>query len=448
MKSREFSSHLSLQLICCASICNVCIACILRYPLPICIPCILIIMADDMIENESTDDDLLVDYPNFSSHLNQTFSSVSSVLPWNSSSPSSSSQNYRPYTERPETYAVPFIFSILFLIGLIGNGTIVLVFLRHKSIRTIPNTYIISLTIGDLLVITGALPFVGTIYSYESWPHSEFVCKLSEFLRDVSISVTIFTLTVLSVDRYRAIVMPLRRYTSDREKELTLLIAFSIWTLSAVLAFPGAYSAFLKKASPSPNKTIVICYPFPEEYGDIYPKIVVALRFALLYAIPLAITTFFYLLIAHHLLSSSRQLSESSNNRVKQVRSRTKIAKIVLSFIILFAVCFFPNHVFMLWFYFYPHAKENYNIFWHYFRIASFILTFGNSCLNPLVLYLTSGTFRAYYKRYLFGRSVPLYPPRTRINSKFKPILHRKRMEAFSQNSKGSHSTIIKLVSE
>lgn len=47
---------------------------------------------------------------------------------------------YKPYDERPETYIVPFIFSIIFIVGVVGNGTLIVIFLRHRSMRNIPNT--------------------------------------------------------------------------------------------------------------------------------------------------------------------------------------------------------------------------------------------------------------------------------------------------------------------
>lgn len=47
---------------------------------------------------------------------------------------------YRPYAERPETYIIPVIFSIIFIVGVIGNGTLVYVFLKHRALRSVPNT--------------------------------------------------------------------------------------------------------------------------------------------------------------------------------------------------------------------------------------------------------------------------------------------------------------------
>ena len=92
-----------------------------------------------------------------------------------------------------------------------GNGTLIYIFIKNKEQRNVPNIYIISLALGDLLVLVFTVPFVSLIYTFESWPYGIFACKFSEFVRDVSIGVTVFTLTALSADRYMAIVSPVRK---------------------------------------------------------------------------------------------------------------------------------------------------------------------------------------------------------------------------------------------
>lgn len=47
---------------------------------------------------------------------------------------------YTPYSERPETYIVPVVFAIIFVVGVLGNGTLVVIFMRHRAMRNIPNT--------------------------------------------------------------------------------------------------------------------------------------------------------------------------------------------------------------------------------------------------------------------------------------------------------------------
>ncbi|XP_052128227.1 neuropeptide CCHamide-1 receptor-like [Frankliniella occidentalis] len=51
-------------------------------------------------------------------------------------------RSYVPYEQRVETYLVPVIFLFIFVLGAVGNGTLVFVFIRHRGIRTVPNIYI------------------------------------------------------------------------------------------------------------------------------------------------------------------------------------------------------------------------------------------------------------------------------------------------------------------
>lgn len=73
-------------------------------------------------------------------------------------------------------------------------------------------SYIFSLALADLLVIVTTVPLTSTVYTVDSWPWGSFLCTLSEFFKDVSIGVSVFTLTALSGDRYFAIVDPLRKF--------------------------------------------------------------------------------------------------------------------------------------------------------------------------------------------------------------------------------------------
>ncbi|XP_026687175.1 neuropeptide CCHamide-1 receptor-like, partial [Diaphorina citri] len=128
-----------------------------------------------------------------SSHINST-------LMYYNLSNTSLSTDFKPYSERLETYLVPIVFAFIFVVGVLGNGTLVLIFINHKSMRNVPNIYILSLALGDLLVILTCVPFTSTVYTFESWPYGESICKISESTKDISVGVSVFTLTALSAD--------------------------------------------------------------------------------------------------------------------------------------------------------------------------------------------------------------------------------------------------------
>jgi hypothetical protein len=266
------------------------------------------------------------------------------TLSLNSSAKEMSVEDYIPYDERPETYVVPFIFSIIFFVGLIGNGTLVHIFIRHKSMRNLPNTFILCLAVGDLLVIVGTVPFIGIIYILDSWPFGQFLCKFSEFMRDVSIGVTVLTLSVLSFDRYLAIALPFYKVKEKCSKKMTVGIVIALWTVSVVFAIPGAYNSHILMYNISDNIQINICYPFPQQFGLWYPKMIVLLKFLLFYVIPLLVISTFYALTARRLYKSSQQIVGLDVNHYNHIQLRKKVAKMVFTLAIIFAICFLPNH--------------------------------------------------------------------------------------------------------
>ncbi|KAK4029538.1 hypothetical protein OUZ56_022519 [Daphnia magna] len=358
------------------------------------------------------------------------------------------SDGYVAYSERLETYIVPVVFGIIFLVGVIGNGSLIYVLCRHKSMRSVPNTFIFNLAVGDLLILICTVPFTSTIYTFDSWPYGEFVCKASEFAKDTSVGVSVFTLTALSFDRYTAIVRPVQSFVSGPRSKLVIVCLAVIWLTSLVLALPAVFFSHLLKHSGEripdserdvdangtmigpTHREIHICYPFPQEFGPDYPRIVILLRFLLHYFLPLITIGTFYAIMAHHLLRSVQnipgqamltatsvrhryQTEASSSNQSEptvllqqhqqpnQNRARRKLAKMVLSFVVLFAVCFLPIHVYFMWFYFNPNSEAEYNAFWHALKIFGFVLAYTNSCINPIALYCVSTSFRKHFNRLL-----------------------------------------------
>ncbi|KAF5296488.1 hypothetical protein FQR65_LT01477 [Abscondita terminalis] len=312
---------------------------------------------------------------------------------------------YTPYPERPETYIVPVLFFIIFVVGVLGNGTLVVVFLRHRAMRNVPNTYILSLALADLLVIMTCVPFTSLVYTVESWPWGVTVCKLSETAKDISIGVSVFTLTALSAERYCAIVNPLRKLHT---KPLTVLCAILIWVLASICALPDAILSGLDVFVVGYNKNITVCTPFPVRmYGKGNAKYMVVARALVYYILPLCVIACFYILMAKELHLSAREMPGElqGGQGVAQARARKHVARMVLAFIIVFFVCFFPYHLFMLWFHLNPNAEEEYDDFWHALRIIGFCLSFLNSCVNPITLYCVSGVFRQHFNHYLCCRS-------------------------------------------
>ena len=219
---------------------------------------------------------------------------------------------YVPYHLRPETYIVPVLFGIIFIVVVVGNGGLIIIFCKHKAMRSVPNTFIFNLALGDLLVLLVSVPFTSTIFTLESWPYGTFLCKFTEFAKDTSVGVSVFTLIALSADRYLAIVDPVRKMVSGPKSKRMFLSLALIWILAVALGVPGALYSHVKNIELS-NKNnvstyIQVCYPFPSEFGPNYPKMIVLTKALAHYIVPLLIIGTFYSIMGHHLLRSANAL--------------------------------------------------------------------------------------------------------------------------------------------
>lgn len=129
-------------------------------------------------------------------------------------------------------------------------------------------SYIFSLAFGDLLVILICVPLAGLLYVTEEWPWDgklgDIVCRGSEFAKDISIGVSIFTLVALASDRYSGIVNPLKKLQARSKMVLWIIIA--IWSLAILCALP---SVIISEVLNTNN--VKYCSPFGT-YGPTYAR--------------------------------------------------------------------------------------------------------------------------------------------------------------------------------
>ncbi|CAG9129643.1 unnamed protein product [Plutella xylostella] len=145
---------------------------------------------------------------------------------------------------------------------------------------------------------------------------------------------------------------------SKRATRLTVATALGIWILAALFATPAYVGSYIRVFVVNPTTQFLACYPYPVEWGDDYPRLVVLVRFVVYYSLPLAVIAVFYILMARHLVLSTQNMPGELQGTVRQMRARRKVALTVLAFVLVFAACFLPSHVFMMWFYYCDNNKK------------------------------------------------------------------------------------------
>uniref|UniRef100_A0A3B3ZAN7 G-protein coupled receptors family 1 profile domain-containing protein n=1 Tax=Periophthalmus magnuspinnatus TaxID=409849 RepID=A0A3B3ZAN7_9GOBI len=227
---------------------------------------------------------------------------------------------------------------------------------------------------------------------------------------------------ILSFFRYRAIVKPLDIQTSSSTSSIILRAAL-IWLFSLLLAIPEAVFSDLHTFNiPSTNESFITCAPYPHA-GELHPKIHSMASFLIFYVIPLLVISVYYTYIARSLMKSASNLPVENNVHARrQVESRKRLAKTVLVFVALFAVCWLPSHVIYLY-RSYHYSQVDTSLVHFLCSVAARILAFTNSCLNPFALYLLSDSFQKQFNEHLcclcqlIRRSAPQSHFNTRVTS-------------------------------
>ncbi|XP_032750855.1 neuromedin-B receptor [Rattus rattus] len=294
---------------------------------------------------------------------------------------------------------IPSLYLIIISVGLLGNIMLVKIFLTNSTMRSVPNIFISNLAAGDLLLLLTCVPVDASRYFFDEWVFGKLGCKLIPAIQLTSVGVSVFTLTALSADRYRAIVNPMDMQTSGVVL-WTSLKAVGIWVVSVLLAVPEAVFSEVARIGSSDNSSFTACIPYPQT-DELHPKIHSVLIFLVYFLIPLVIISIYYYHIAKTLIKSAHNLpGEYNEHTKKQMETRKRLAKIVLVFVGCFVFCWFPNHILYLYRSF--NYKEIDPSLGHMIvTLVARVLSFSNSCVNPFALYLLSESFRKHFNSQL-----------------------------------------------
>ena len=114
--------------------------------------------------------------------------------------------------------AIPF-----FITGLIGNVLVIRIVHTTRDMHTTTNYLLANLAVGDVITILCLFPSF-LIYNQPDYPVGKFVCK-SSTIGSTSLLCSSFTLTVLVVERYHALLKPFRTGLRLKEDNIKQAIA-------------------------------------------------------------------------------------------------------------------------------------------------------------------------------------------------------------------------------
>ncbi|KAJ7345083.1 hypothetical protein JRQ81_001033 [Phrynocephalus forsythii] len=235
-----------------------------------------------------------------------------------------------------DKYLFPVIYSILIIISIPANSIALIISCSQVKKKNELGVYLFSLSLADMLYTLTLPLWIYYAKNGDDWTLSPNLCKLSAFLKYLNYYTSSGFLTCISLDRYLAIVHPMR-FHYLRTRRVAFLISVFVWAFEIM-----SNSIILKKDETFPEHNITdhtnhtLCY-------DSYPlkkwqALLNFYRVGVGYVIPLAVMAFCY----------QKIYQAVKNNRGAQDADKRKINHLLLGIVSTFFVCFTPYHVVLL----------------------------------------------------------------------------------------------------
>ncbi|XP_036590094.1 G-protein coupled receptor 135 [Trichosurus vulpecula] len=181
--------------------------------------------------------------------------------------------------------AQALVLLLIFLLSSLGNCAVMGVIVKHRQLRTVTNAFILSLSLSDLLTALLCLPaaFLALFTPHggrldgppAARPWQRF-CTASRFFGSCFGIVSTLTMTLISLDRYNAIV----RHPGEKIGwRRALLLLVTVWLVAVGLSFPwdllgGSEGEWGEDAQVGPKQSfhrcLYISYPGPSRLGPTY----------------------------------------------------------------------------------------------------------------------------------------------------------------------------------
>ncbi|XP_026699366.1 C-C chemokine receptor type 2-like [Athene cunicularia] len=303
---------------------------------------------------------------------------------------------------------LPILYCLVFVFCLLGNSLVLWVLLTRKRLTTMTDICLLNLAASDLLFVV-PLPFQAH-YASDQWVFGNAMCKIMAGIYYTGFYSSIFFITLMSIDRYIAIVHAVYAM-KIRTATYGILASIATWVVALLISVPGI--VFHKTQKENSRYTCSAHYP---NDASIKWKYSFTLKMNILgLIVPMLIMIFSYSRILITLL---------------RCRNEKKQKAVRLIFVIMIV----------------------YFIFWTPFHISSFLYTFQSllfipnceikghlekaiqvtetismihCCINPVIYAFVGEKFRKYLHRF-FRKHVAAHL------CKKCPNLYREKLERVS----------------
>ena len=298
------------------------------------------------------------------------------------------------FNQTAERIGLTFLYCLLFVISLAGNIFIGIIVYKTKTMRRPFNFLIVNMAFSDLLYPIFLFPRIVTKLYVDSWlisgPLGQALCKLAPFLQNVSTVVSIQSLVLIAVDRFGAVVFPLRSPLIS--SKLCPFFIAATWIVGMAVHSPFIFTRKIVEYSRG-----LQCETF---FNASFKKYFAVLNVVFIY-IPLLLIATLHIIIYIKLKSQTIPGEKSVIAGQQRMTRERNVLKMSIAIVLVFAVCWLPVtiHSFVALF-----SSDNSMISscgFHYIAFITFLLARAYCAINPCICFIFSENYRQGLKNFL-----------------------------------------------
>ncbi|KAG7276724.1 hypothetical protein CRUP_006903 [Coryphaenoides rupestris] len=304
---------------------------------------------------------------------------------------------------RSGTGLLILVYGAMIAVGVVGNGCLVFVIARQKEMHNVTNIFIANLSCSDILMCVVCLPVTLTYTLMDRWVLGETLCKLTPYVQCISVTVSIFSLVLIAMERYQLIIHPTGWKPVVGQSYLAVAL---IWVVAGLISTPFLCFHVLDSL---PLQNFSLPFPTPPVLHDHWLCVEswptdgtrLAYTTSLLvfqYFLPLALIAACYLRIFLRLRRRKDivERAQDSASRDDRAKCSRRINLMLGSIVGLFAVCWLPLNIF------------NTVFDWHHELVMScqhnlvfsvcHLVAMASTCVNPIVYGFLNSNFQKQLK--------------------------------------------------
>ncbi|KAF0287533.1 Protein trapped in endoderm-1 [Amphibalanus amphitrite] len=299
------------------------------------------------------------------------------------------------------------------VVGFVGNFLTLVAIKRTPSLHNATTAFIASLGVADLMFCALVLPLDIVPFSESTWLNGNSVlCVLQTFLKYLSVMGSLFSISLISLNRFVLIICPPGVYHRLYQRRWVAAQIAGIWSFSLVMLTPtlaGAWGRF------GYLPRLQCCAILPVNGRS--PNVAL---FMITFLTPCAVISVCYLAILIAVMRSQHAL--------RQRRHEVRVTRMSLAVFMAFIVCFAPLTIINIWDVGFNHPV---------LHVVGYVIMCASSSINPIIYVALSQQYRRAYWS-LFSCGKPRRGPETSSNVLQAP--HPPTSPASVTNKGSSHA--------